>query len=225
MKNREGWARACAKAIEILDHPAQAPEGDAVAQAIEALEEQVCAFMDDKQWPVALDALIAAVRAETPQRAQEQPSKIENDIETRFALIVAGELDHYAAKLANKALRRCLRELRVDALREGGQATFPSSIVARVDPDEVPFDSPDAREDAHGPLAQGEPLKVAVPLVSDDVIACDQFKEVRLNMAAIVLTIKAIRQIERCGTSSLLERAFKGFSALPETAGPSGGKP
>lgn len=54
------------------------------------------------------------------------------------------------------------------------------------------------------------------------VIACDQFREVRLNMAAIVMTIKAIRQIERCGTSSLLERAFKGFSALPETAGASG---
>lgn len=48
----------------------------------------------------------------------------------------------------------------------------------------------------------------------DYVIACDQFKEVRLNMAAIVLTIRAIRQIERCGTSSLLERAFKGFSAI-----------
>lgn len=48
----------------------------------------------------------------------------------------------------------------------------------------------------------------------DYVIACDQFKEVRLNMAAIAMTIKAIRQIERCGTSSLLERAFKGFSAI-----------
>lgn len=54
------------------------------------------------------------------------------------------------------------------------------------------------------------------------VIACDQFKEVRLNMAAIVMTIKAIRQIERCGTSSLLERAFKGFSALPAAAGADG---
>lgn len=53
----------------------------------------------------------------------------------------------------------------------------------------------------------------------DYVIACDQFREVRLNMAAITMTIKAIRQIERCGTSSLLERAFKGFSALPEYAG------
>lgn len=53
----------------------------------------------------------------------------------------------------------------------------------------------------------------------DYVIACDQFREVRLNMAAIVMTIKAIRQIERCGTSSLLERAFRGFSALPAQAG------
>jgi hypothetical protein len=56
----------------------------------------------------------------------------------------------------------------------------------------------------------------------DYVIACDQFREVRLNMAAIVMTIKAIRQIERCGTSSLLERAFKGFSALAENAGADG---
>lgn len=56
----------------------------------------------------------------------------------------------------------------------------------------------------------------------DYVIACDAFREVRLNMNAIVQTIKAIRSIERAGTSSLLERAFKGFSALPEQAGASG---
>jgi hypothetical protein len=52
----------------------------------------------------------------------------------------------------------------------------------------------------------------------DLVIACDQFEEVRLNMQAICLTIKAIRQIERCGTSSLLERAFKGFAAITENS-------
>lgn len=56
----------------------------------------------------------------------------------------------------------------------------------------------------------------------DYVIACDAFREVRLNMNAIVQTIKAIRSIERASTSSLLERAFKGFSALPEQAGASG---
>lgn len=54
----------------------------------------------------------------------------------------------------------------------------------------------------------------------DYVIACDLFREVRLNMCAIVSSIKAIRQLERCGTSSMLERAFKGFSALPEYSAP-----
>lgn len=50
------------------------------------------------------------------------------------------------------------------------------------------------------------------------VIACDAFKSVGNNMAAIVGTIQAIRKIERCGTSALLERAFKGFAALPQEA-------
>ena len=54
----------------------------------------------------------------------------------------------------------------------------------------------------------------------DFVIACDTFKEVRLNLAAIAFTLKAMRQIERCGTSSMLERAFKGFMALAADAGP-----
>jgi hypothetical protein len=46
------------------------------------------------------------------------------------------------------------------------------------------------------------------------VIACDTFKEVRLNLAAIAFTLKAMRQIDRCGTSSVLERSFKSFLAL-----------
>lgn len=55
----------------------------------------------------------------------------------------------------------------------------------------------------------------------EHVIACDLFKEVRLNMAAIAFTLKALRQIDRCGTSALLERSFKGFMALAADAGPS----
>ena len=55
----------------------------------------------------------------------------------------------------------------------------------------------------------------------DHVIACDLFREVRLNLAAIAFTLKAIRQIERCGTSSMLERSFKGFLALAADAGAS----
>jgi hypothetical protein len=52
----------------------------------------------------------------------------------------------------------------------------------------------------------------------DFVFACDKFEGVRHNLEAITLTIRAIRQIERCGASSMLERAFRGFSALPEHA-------
>jgi hypothetical protein len=57
----------------------------------------------------------------------------------------------------------------------------------------------------------------------EHVIACDLFREVRLNMAAIAFTLKALRQIDRCGTSALLERSFKGFMALAANAGPSTG--
>jgi hypothetical protein len=56
----------------------------------------------------------------------------------------------------------------------------------------------------------------------DFVIANDQFREVRLNLAAIGATLRALRQLERCGSTGMLERAFKGFSALPAYAGASG---
>lgn len=47
-------------------------------------------------------------------------------------------------------------------------------------------------------------------------IACDQFKESRWNIAAIRNTVRSLRQMERDGTSKLLERTMKGFAALPE---------
>ena len=55
----------------------------------------------------------------------------------------------------------------------------------------------------------------------DLVIACDKFKEPRWNLNAIKMTIQAIRNIERYGTTSLMERAFTGFkAALTATATP-----
>jgi hypothetical protein len=48
----------------------------------------------------------------------------------------------------------------------------------------------------------------------DYAIAADSFRERRLNLAAIVGTIQAIRKIERCGTSALMERTFQAFAAL-----------
>lgn len=50
----------------------------------------------------------------------------------------------------------------------------------------------------------------------DFVIACDKFKETRWNVTAICHTIHSLRQMERDGTSRLLERALTGFAALTE---------
>ena len=49
--------------------------------------------------------------------------------------------------------------------------------------------------------------------------ACDQYRTARENVRAIGLTIAAIRAIERYGSSDMMERAFRGFTALPEHAG------
>jgi hypothetical protein len=51
--------------------------------------------------------------------------------------------------------------------------------------------------------------------------ACDKYDAVWKNMRAIQRTIEALRGIERWGSSTLLERAFTGFAALPERTGPS----
>jgi soluble lytic murein transglycosylase-like protein len=69
-------------------------------------------------------------------------------------------------------------------LRDGGEATFPSSIVARVDPDEVPFDSPEVREDAPVALAQGNPPDLTAVLVPDEVLAARPFADLISTVAA-----------------------------------------
>lgn len=69
-------------------------------------------------------------------------------------------------------------------LRAGGEVTFPASIVDRVDPDEVPFDSPDAREDAPVPLAQGKPAGPPAEIVPDAVLAARPFADLISTVAA-----------------------------------------
>lgn len=51
------------------------------------------------------------------------------------------------------------------------------------------------------------------------VIACDRWLTVRENIRAIGLSINAIRSLDRWGSSSMLDHAFRGFAALPP-AGP-----
>ena len=51
----------------------------------------------------------------------------------------------------------------------------------------------------------------------DYAIACDKFTEFRWNVAAIAHTIHSFRQMERDGTSRILEQAMEGFKpALTE---------
>ena len=45
--------------------------------------------------------------------------------------------------------------------------------------------------------------------------ACDQYQTVRENLQAVAMTINALRGIKRWGASDMLERAFRGFAALP----------
>lgn len=50
---------------------------------------------------------------------------------------------------------------------------------------------------------------------SERVIACDKWDTVEHNLRAVGLAIEAIRALERTGASDILERAFRGFTALP----------
>jgi hypothetical protein len=49
--------------------------------------------------------------------------------------------------------------------------------------------------------------------------ACDCWNHVQDNMHAITLTIEALRGISRWGTGDMMEAAFRGFTALPESTG------
>ena len=49
--------------------------------------------------------------------------------------------------------------------------------------------------------------------------ACDKYVLVWENMRAVAKTIEAIRGIERWGSSDMMERAFRGFTAIPEKSG------
>lgn len=47
------------------------------------------------------------------------------------------------------------------------------------------------------------------------VMACDRWKKVGENLRAIWQALEALRSLERCGASQVIERAFMGFAALP----------
>ena len=50
----------------------------------------------------------------------------------------------------------------------------------------------------------------------DMALACDIYTTVEDNLWALARTLDALRQIERDGSPSLINRAFKGFAQLPD---------
>jgi hypothetical protein len=48
------------------------------------------------------------------------------------------------------------------------------------------------------------------------VMACDCWHRLRDNVRSIGLAVEYLRGLERCGASAILDRALKGFAALPE---------
>jgi hypothetical protein len=50
----------------------------------------------------------------------------------------------------------------------------------------------------------------------DMALACDVYTTVEDNLWALYRTLEALRQIERDGSPALINRAFKGFAALPD---------
>lgn len=51
----------------------------------------------------------------------------------------------------------------------------------------------------------------------EQVIACDKWDLIGDNFRGVGLAVESLRQLERCGASEILDRAFTGFAALPET--------
>lgn len=75
-------------------------------------------------------------------------------------------------------------------LREGGAVTFPASMIARVDPDEVPYpetpDVPDASPAAPVQVAQAVPAEAqfAYAAIPEEVLAARPFAELISAVAA-----------------------------------------
>jgi soluble lytic murein transglycosylase-like protein len=84
------------------------------------------------------------------------------------------------------SVKSCLvqSEMATLRLRDGGEVTFPASIVARVDSDEVPYpeDVPVAAVEAEAPVAAFAPVGLA--LVSEAVLAARPYAELISTIAA-----------------------------------------
>ncbi|MEP6782674.1 MAG: lytic transglycosylase domain-containing protein, partial [Acidobacteriota bacterium] len=83
-------------------------------------------------------------------------------------------------------------------LREGGEVTFPASIVARVDPDEVPY--PEAAVEAEAVAApQARVAGFVSAMLSDDALAARPF-------ATLISTVAAANDLDARLVHAVIEQ-------------------
>jgi hypothetical protein len=113
-------------------------------------------------------------------------------------------------KVSEEAAKRDL----IHSLKLLGASSVILSTNVRLRNDGLPYASQSRVEDPG----------VAVYFVrkgQDQVIACDKWDLIGDNFRGVGLAVESLRQLERCGASEILDRAFTGFAALP----PGGGSP
>lgn len=111
----------------------------------------------------------------------------------------------------NKMPSGRIRQLLMSELRKMNVDDYVISSNLAVRRDGLPY-AGQARPDDPGVVLYFKRKGV------DIAIACDAWATVDANLRAIGMTIEAIRGMERWGTEEMVDRAFTGFKALPETA-------
>lgn len=109
--------------------------------------------------------------------------------------VLASSASHARADIVRFKNGRTMsvKSCRIDAetatmlLREGGQVTFPSTIIERVDPDEVPYPATGNREPgSEEPTSELAPVRIPDPgsLIPDEVLNARPFADLISTLAA-----------------------------------------
>lgn len=108
-----------------------------------------------------------------------------------------------------QGVERILRELGLMGVSEGN-AIISTNVPTRLDG--LPYSN------AAAPADPGAAVYWKIR-ERQQCMAIDIYDSVADNLAAIAATLEALRAIERHGGAAILERAFRGFTALPERSG------
>jgi DnaJ-class molecular chaperone with C-terminal Zn finger domain len=112
------------------------------------------------------------------------------------------------AQFKDRSVHVARRTLAEEVRRFGGKELIISSNL-------------ELRLDGNPRSGQRQPRDVGVAIFFqrakvDMALACDVYLTVEDNLWALCRTLDALRQIERDGSPALINRAFKGFAALPD---------